>query len=67
MPDKAVFVSPVLLCVQRYRGNSYFNAPKSAPNGKKLIYILIQTNVKDQQQYANVSCWRQQETAWDSF
>ncbi len=30
MPDKAVFVSAVLLCVQRYRGNRYFLRSKSA-------------------------------------
>ncbi len=28
MPDKAAFVSAVLLCVQRYRGKCYFTAPK---------------------------------------
>ncbi len=43
---KAVFVSSVLLCVQRYQGNSYFNAPKVAPSGKEWISIFIQTNVK---------------------
>ncbi len=29
MPDKAAFVSAVLLCVQRYRGNHYFYRSKS--------------------------------------
>ncbi len=32
--------------------------------------FFIQTNTKDQQvagQYANVSCWNQHDTAWDSF
>ncbi len=28
MPDKAGFVSTVLLCVQRYRGNRYFTLQK---------------------------------------
>ncbi len=28
MPDKAVFVSAVLLCVQRYRENRYFTLQK---------------------------------------
>ncbi len=32
LPDKAVFVSAVLLCVQRYQGNLYFTPPK--PSGK---------------------------------
>ncbi len=59
MPDKAVFVKAVLLCVQRYRGNSYFTSPKAAPSGKELISIFIQTKQKDEQvgrKYANVSC-----------
>ncbi len=43
MPDKAVFVRAVLLCVQRY---GYFNAPKAAPSGKEWISIFIQTNTK---------------------
>ncbi len=30
MPDKAAFVSAVLLCVQRYRGNHYFYRSKSS-------------------------------------
>ncbi len=46
MPDKAVFVSAVLLCGQRYRGNHYFTAPKVAPRGKEWISILVQTNAK---------------------
>ncbi len=46
MPDKAAFVSAVLLCVQRYRGNRYFTALKDAPSGKELIIIFIQTNEK---------------------
>ncbi len=29
MPDKTVFVSAVLLCVQRYGGNRYFYRSKS--------------------------------------
>ncbi len=43
MPDKAAFVSPVLLCVQRYLGNSYFTALKAAPSGKEWTCIFIQT------------------------
>ncbi len=53
MPDKAVFVSAVLLCVQRYRGNRYFYE-------FEWICIFIQTNAKrpkSARQYANVSCW----------
>ncbi len=46
MPDKAAFVSAVLLCVQRYRGNRYFTAPKAASSGKEWICIFIQTNAK---------------------
>ncbi len=67
MPDKAVFVSAVLLCVQRYWGNRFFYRSKSAPNGKEWICIFIQTQ-KDElvgMQYANISCWCQHETAWD--
>ncbi len=59
MPDKAAFVSTVLLCVQRYRGNRYFNS-KRAPTGKEWICIFIQTKAKRPMsglQYANVSCW----------
>ncbi len=44
MPDKAGFVSPVLLCLQRYRGHRYFYTPKVAPSGKEWICIFIQTN-----------------------
>ncbi len=40
------FIMPVMLCLQRYRGNSYFNAPKAAPSGKEWISIFIQTNAK---------------------
>ncbi len=43
MPDKAVFVSAVLLCVQRYLRNSCFTA---LPSGKEWICIFIQTNAK---------------------
>ncbi len=39
-------VSTVLICVQCYRGNRYFNAPIAAPSGKEWISIFIQTNVK---------------------
>ncbi len=39
MSDKAGFVKTVLHCVQRYRGNRYFTAPKLAPSGKELIFI----------------------------
>ncbi len=46
MPDKAAFVSAVLLCVQCYRGNRYFLSFKSAPSGKEWIRIFIQTNTK---------------------
>ncbi len=46
MPDKAAFVIEVLLCVQRYRGNRYFYAPKAASSGKEWICIFIQTNAK---------------------
>ncbi len=46
MPDKAAFVSSVLLCVQRYRGNRYFTPPKAAPSDKEWICIFIQTNAK---------------------
>ncbi len=46
MPDNAAFVIEVLLCVQRYRGNRYFYAPKAAPSGKEWICIFIQTNAK---------------------
>ncbi len=36
MPDKAVFVSAVLLCVQRYRGKpTIFTNPKAASSGKE--------------------------------
>ncbi len=35
MPDKAAFVSAVLLCVQLLLGNRYFTAPKAAPRGKE--------------------------------
>ncbi len=55
---KAVFVSSVLLCVQCYRGNRYFNAPKAAPSGKEWICIFIQTKTKRPTsggQYANIS------------
>ncbi len=44
MPDKAAFVSAMLLYVQRYRGNRYFTTPKAAPSDKEWIYIFIQTN-----------------------
>ncbi len=40
MTDKAVFVSTVLLCVQRYRGNAIFTTPIAAPNGKEFIFFL---------------------------
>ncbi len=46
MPDKAAFVSAVLLCVQRNQGHRYFTAPKAAPSGKEWICIFIQTNTK---------------------
>ncbi len=35
MPDKAAFVSAVLLCVQRYGESPIFTSPKAAPNGKE--------------------------------
>ncbi len=35
MPDKAAFLSAVLLCVQRYWRNHYFTAPKVPPSGKE--------------------------------
>ncbi len=64
----------VLPCVQCYQGNSYFTAPKAAPSGIEWINIFIQTNAKIKfsqvcacNKYANVSRWRQDETAWDSF
>ncbi len=62
LPDKVVFVSTVLLCVQRYWGNRYFYRSKAAPSGKELIYISFRPTRKDQWlQYANVWCWRQHE------
>ncbi len=70
MPDKAAFVSAVLLCTAVTGETDIFTAPKAAPSGKEWICIFIQTNAKDQQvggQYANVSCWGHHETAWDSF
>ncbi len=65
---KAAFVSAVLLWV--IGETAIFTAPKTAPSGKEWICIFIQTNVKrptSGRQYANVSCWRQHETAWDWF
>ncbi len=55
-----------------------FNAPKAAPSGKEWICIFIQTNTKIKfsqvcacltsgRAICYVSCWRQHETAWDSF
>ncbi len=78
---KAVFVSSVLLCVQRYQGNSYFNAPKWHLVAKNELAFSFRPTwkVTDGQcsqvcnnmilggQYDNVSCWRQHETALDSF
>ncbi len=65
----AVFVSAVLLCVQLYRGNCYFTAPKVAPSGKEWISISRPTLKRPQVggKYANVSCWCQHETARDLF
>ncbi len=55
MPNKAAFVSAVLLFVQSYRGNCYFTAPKAAPSGKELICLFFSYQQVGGQ-YANVSC-----------
>ncbi len=54
MPDKAVFVSAVLLCVQRYLRNSCFTA---LPSGKEWICIFIQTNAKRPLMFMLTSTW----------
>ncbi len=78
IPDKAVFVS-MLLCVQRYQGNSYFKLQKRHLVAKNELAFSFRPTRKatDGQvfpglqqvggQYDNVSCWRQHETALDSF
>ncbi len=58
-PDKAVFVSAVMLCVQRYRVSRYFYPPKATLSCKEIIRVFIRINVKrptSGRQYANVSC-----------
>ncbi len=45
MPDKAAFVSAVLLCL-RYQGNGYCTSPKVTPSGKEWISSFIQTKTK---------------------
>ncbi len=58
LPNDSAFVSAVLLCVQRYRGNSYFYCSKAVPSGKEL-HFSFRPSRKDQQvggHYANVSC-----------
>ncbi len=55
-----------------------FNAPKTAPSGKKMYLHFHSDQCVNQVfpglhmqqvggQYANFSYWRQHETAWDSF
>ncbi len=70
MPDKAVFVRSVLLCVQHYQGNIYFTTPKQHLVAKnELAFSFRPTRnltdgqvfpgLREQQvgrQYADVSC-----------
>ncbi len=61
MPDKAAFVSAVLLCVQRYQANKLFYLQKRHLVAKKEFAFSFRPTRKDQQvggQYANVSCLR---------
>ncbi len=69
---KTVFVSAAALYTALPGKQLFFNTPKVAPSGKEWICIFIQvcSAVHTQLvclQYANVSCWRQFKTAWDSF
>ncbi len=57
MPDKAAFVSAVLLCVQRYRDKHYFYRSKRGTySGKEWICIFIQRR-KDQRDQHLKSTW----------
>ncbi len=59
MPDKAAFVSAELLCVQRYRGNSYLPLQKWHLMAKNEFAFSFRPTQKDRHvggQYANVSC-----------
>ncbi len=63
MPDKEAFVSAVLHCVQRYRGNSYLTSLKVQ------MCIFIQTNAKTLTSRQICKCFilTSTWTAWDSF
>ncbi len=51
MPDKAVFV---MLCVQCYRGNRYFNSPKGHLLAKNEFAFSFRPTRKDQQVGSNM-------------
>ncbi len=64
MPDKAAFVSAVLLCVQLYRGNRYFTQKQYLVSKNEFVFSFRPT-WKDQQ-VSRHHHWHQHETAWDS-
>ncbi len=69
MPDKGAFVSAVLLCVQRYRGN-FLTLQKQHLVAKNELAFSFRPMRKDQQvggRCVNVLCWHQHETTWDLF
>ncbi len=65
-PDKAAFVSAVLLVYSITRETSIVTALKAAPSGQEWICIFTKRSTSGRQ-YASVLCWCQHETAWDSF
>ncbi len=54
MPDKAAFVRFVLLCVQRYHGNSYFTLQKQPLVAKNEFAFSFRPTRKDQQVGSNM-------------
>ncbi len=69
MSDKVVFVECSAALCTALPGNRYFYRKRHLVAKNEFAFSFRPT-LKDQQvggQYANVSCWRQHETAWDSF
>ncbi len=54
MPDKAVFVSAVLLCVQRYRGTAILTLQKQHLVAKNEFAFSFRPMRKDQQVGGNM-------------
>ncbi len=66
MPDKAAFVRAVLFVYSVTGETAILPLQKRHLVTKNELAFSFRPRRKDQQ-YANVSCWRQHETAWDSF